>query len=195
MRIGCVLMAAGNAARFGKNKLLAEYQGKPLIRYALDAADAAGFSGVAVVTQYDEVAALAGAYGFEVVRNERPELGVSRTVRLGTEALMDRCDAIAYLVADQPLLQGQTVLRLCAAYCARPDSIVVPFAEGKRGNPCIFPAKYFAELCRLEGDRGGSQVIRQHPERILRIEVAPEELLDVDTAESLEQIKEAASSL
>mgnify|MGYP000776032481 CR=1 FL=1 len=36
MKIGCVVLAAGNARRFGSNKLLADFGGAPLIAQALD---------------------------------------------------------------------------------------------------------------------------------------------------------------
>ena len=39
-RVGCVVMAAGNGVRFGSNKLLAELEGRSLIRRALDAVPA-----------------------------------------------------------------------------------------------------------------------------------------------------------
>ena len=38
LRIGCVVMAAGNARRFGENKLAAVFQGKSLLQPALKAA-------------------------------------------------------------------------------------------------------------------------------------------------------------
>ena len=87
--LGCVIMAAGNAVRFGANKLEAELDGKPLIRRAFEAVPAGVFDRVAVVTQYPAVAALAREFGFEPVRNDRPGDGLSRTVRLGTQALAD----------------------------------------------------------------------------------------------------------
>lgn len=191
MQLGCVVMAAGNAARFGKNKLLAEYRGKTLIRRTLETAACTGFSAVAVVTQYGEIEALARAFGFAAVRNEAPERGISRTIRLGTQALAPHCGGIAYLVADQPLLSAETVARLVRAFLDAPERIVVPAAGERRGNPCIFPAALFPELLVLEGDRGGTQVIRRHPERVLRVEVPERELLDVDTAEALEEIKKS----
>ena len=100
--LGCVIMAAGNAVRFGANKLEAELDGKPLIRRAFEAVPAGVFDRVAVVTQYPAVAALAREFGFTPVHNDRPGDGLSRTVRLGTQALA-QCDGIAFLVADQPL--------------------------------------------------------------------------------------------
>ena len=40
LRIGCVVMAAGNGSRFGRNKLAAEVDGKTLLRRALEASGA-----------------------------------------------------------------------------------------------------------------------------------------------------------
>ena len=98
--IGCVVMAAGNAARFGENKLSAAVDGKTLIERALDAVPIEKLSAACVVTQYDEVEMLAMRHGFRCIRNDRPEDGLSRTVRLGTEALEGECDAILYLVSE-----------------------------------------------------------------------------------------------
>ena len=77
MRIGCVVMAAGDARRFGENKLAAVFDGRTLIRHALEAVPAEEFSTVAVVTQYPEVEALAGEFGF---------LGVRTPTRTGASA-------------------------------------------------------------------------------------------------------------
>ena len=103
-------MAAGSGSRFGRNKLEAVIDGKTLLRRALEAVPREEFACVTVVTQYDGAAALAEEFGFAVVRNDRPEDGLSRTVRLGTEA-MASCGAIMYQVADQPLLERDTVRR------------------------------------------------------------------------------------
>lgn len=59
LKIGCVVMAAGNAARFGENKLAAMVNGKPLIEHALDAIPRESFSRVLVVTQHENVEAAA----------------------------------------------------------------------------------------------------------------------------------------
>ena len=186
--VGCVILAAGSAARFGANKLLAEFRGRSLIRLALEAVPA----GVpaAVVTRYDEIEALAEEYGFFCVRNMHPELGVSHSVRLGTAALAGRCAGLAFLTADQPLLRRETVERLLETFRANPERIVCLAASGVRGSPCVFPADLFPALQQLEGDRGGSRLIRRFPERVLLVEADARELLDVDTAQELEALRE-----
>lgn len=188
LKLGCLLMAAGNAARFGQNKLLADLDGRPLIRYALDAIPVSQFAAVTVVTQYDAVAELAVQYGFAVLRNDRPELGISHTVRLGTEA-MSGCDGILYLPADQPLLRRETVARIADRFCLHPDCIVGAACDGRRGSPNLFPAALFPELLALRGDRGGSAVIRAYEKRYLPVEIAACELFDCDTPQMLEMLK------
>ena len=55
LRIGCVVMAAGNGSRFGRNKLAAEVDGKSLLRRALEAVPAHRLCRVAVVTDRKSV--------------------------------------------------------------------------------------------------------------------------------------------
>lgn len=188
MRLGCVILAAGNAARFGENKLLTEFRGRPLIEWAFAALPAERLAAVTVVTQYEAVAALARDRGFSVVRNEAPELGVSHSVALGTRALKERCEGLLFLVADQPLLGRQTVEGILDRFLAEPDRIVVPAAGERQGNPCVFPAALFPDLEALTGDRGGKQLIRRFPERVERVSVAPQELFDVDTLSDLQKM-------
>lgn len=192
LRIGCLVMAAGNASRFGRNKLEAVVEGKTLLRRALEAVPAEEFHAVTVVTQYDGASSLAEEFGFAVVRNHRPELGLSRTVRLGTQAMAD-CDAILYQVADQPLLERETVRRELELFRRNPERIVALGHDGVRGNPCIFPRRFFPELLALTGDTGGSTVIRAHPDALLLCPAPPAELRDVDTVEALAVLCEKTS--
>lgn len=188
--IGCVVLAAGNARRFGENKLAAAVNGKTLLEHALDAVPSERLSAVCVVTQYDGAEALARHYGFRCVRNDRPEEGLSRSVRLGTEALSPVCRAIVYLVSDQPLLRRESVAALLDLSRAHPDRIVAASHGGVRGNPCVFPERFFPELRALTGDTGGSAVIRRHPGSLLLCEVDGRELLDVDTRAALDALRE-----
>ena len=181
LRIGCLVMAAGSASRFGGNKLAAEIDGKMLIEHALDAVPADEFARVTVVTQYDEVLVLAKKHGFEVLVNPFPEWGASHTIKLGTEAMED-CDAILYQVADQPLLRQESVRAEIEFFRQHPESIVAMGHGGVRGNPCIFPA--------LTGDLGGSAVIRRHADELKLFDVSPDELEDVDTPMALAALRD-----
>ncbi|MCF2618431.1 nucleotidyltransferase family protein [Oscillibacter valericigenes] len=189
LTIGCLIMAAGNASRFGSNKLAAEVDGKMLIEHALEAVPIEEFARVSVVTQYDEVASLVKCFGFTVLFNAFPERGASYTIRLGTEAMAD-CGAILYQVADQPLLRRESVRAEVGFFRRHPDRIVAMGHGSVRGNPCIFPARFFPELMSLEGDHGGSAVIRRHEDALTLFEVSPDELRDVDTPMALAALRD-----
>lgn len=192
LSIGCVVMAAGNASRFGANKLLEEFEGKTLIHRALEAVPAHRFRSVTVVTQYAPVANLARDFGFSVIENNQIELGLSHTVRLGTQAHISQCDAIMYLVADQPLLRRESVEAAVDFFCAHSDRIVAMKSGDRRGNPCIFPARFFDELMALTGDHGGRSVIEAHEDALTLFTLDEKELIDVDTRESFESLKKEA---
>ena len=188
MAIGCLVMAAGNASRFGENKLAAVFEGKTLIERALQAVPQALFDKVCVVTQYDEVENLAEKYGFRCVRNSHPEWGISHTIFLGTNE-MKSCDAILYMVSDQPLLDEKSVEKVVREWQKYPDKIVGAAHQGKRGNPCIFPQEFFPELMELHEDHGGNVVIKRYPVRLHLVEIAEQKLADIDTPKALEELK------
>ena len=183
MKIGCVLLAAGNARRFGSNKLTAQLDGISLIRRAMDAVP--GGLVTVVVSQYPEILALAGEYGFAAIYNDAPELGLSRSIRLGLTPLLD-CDGVLFSVADQPWLKRESAEALTALWAQKPSKIAAMAHSGVRGNPCLFPARLYPELLALTLDTGGSAVIRQHEDDLILLETDAWELTDVDTPAALE---------
>lgn len=180
-------MAAGNAERFGENKLAALVDGKPLIRHALETVPRD--LETVVVTQYEEVLSEAEEFGFHVIRNHHPEWGISHTIHLGTKHLL-HCDGILYMVSDQPLLQKSSVEKIISLWCSHPNCIVGASHNGTRGNPNLFPKEFFPALLSLNGDKGGNQIIRHNEDRLLLVEIRKNELTDVDTKTALEYIRQ-----
>ena len=181
-------MAAGNARRYGNNKLAAQLRGRSLILRALEAVPAEQFDTVVVVTQYPEIMRLAAEFHFAAVLNEHPEYGISHTIQLGLTGLRD-CGGVLFQVSDQPLLRRESVAELVRLWKRSPESIAAVGHNGVRGNPCLFPARFFPELLELREDRGGNAVIRRHEEDLMLLEVPAEELYDVDTVQALEKLE------
>ena len=88
------------------------------------------------------------------------------------------------------MLRRETVAAEVAYYRAHCEKIGALSHQGTRGTPCVFPARFFPELLSLEGDRGGSAVIRRHEEDLLLFEVPEGELEDVDTPQALQTVRE-----
>ena len=188
LKLGCVVLAAGKASRFGSNKLLSALEGRSLILRTLETVPTEVFDAVTVVTRFPEVLRLAEEFHFAAVLNDRPELGLSRSVQLGLTGLRD-CGGVCFLVSDQPLLRRESVARLSELWRSRPERIAALGHGGVRGNPCIFPARLFSELMALTGDTGGAAVIRRHEADLTLLEVPEQELADVDTPEALHRLK------
>ena len=115
--IGCVIMASGLARRFGSNKLLADFGGRPLLCRALDATDTPQLACRIVVTRSAEVETLCQTLGVACLRHALP--GRNDTVRLGLEALLTIQPGLAgciFLPGDQPLLRRETVEALVCAF-------------------------------------------------------------------------------
>ena len=188
LQIGCVVMAAGNARRFGDNKLAVPLNGRTLIRRTLESVPSEQFSRVVVVTQYPEIIRLAGKFSFTAIHNAHPDWGISHTIKLGLTALRD-CDAVLFQVSDQPLLRRETVQKLTELYRLHPGRIVALGHSGVRGNPCLFPSSLFPELMQLTEDHGGNSVIRAHEDLLLLLDAPAGELTDVDTPAAMEKLK------
>lgn len=189
IKIGCVLMAAGNAKRFGNNKLDKEINGKSLIDRALLCISEQTFDKVVVVSQYTQVMQKAERHGFTYIKNEHPDFGISHTIKLGINALSN-CDAIMFMVSDQPLLKKESVKAMIEFYKENSDFIVGMSYNGVRGNPCIFSKEFYEELKNLQEDHGGNTVIRQHEDRLKLFEAThPDELSDIDTKEDLKRLE------
>ena len=185
-RTGCVIMASGLGKRFGGNKLMADFHGKPMIQRALDATEGL-FSSRVVVTRHETVAELCRQQNVEVVLHDLPHR--SDTVRLGLEALGE-LDCCMFLPGDQPLLRRETVAMLLEIRKENPNNILRPAYEDTEGSPVLFPSWAFPELKSLPEGKGGGFVIQNHPHEVLRVSVAnPFELADADTPVTLELLK------
>ena len=66
--------------------------------------------------------------------------------------------------------------------------IVVPYSEGRRGNPVLFDRVAFEALRQIEGDQGGRVLFSQHD--VERVEWDDTILFDIDTPEDLERLSD-----
>lgn len=156
--IHVIYMAAGNSRRFGSNKLLYLYEGKPLYRHGLELLlklkqEMGEKLTVTVVTQYLEILEevqdifeRCGMAGMQAVFCEESRLGASYTIRAGIEAvisqdlvsgqpkegqsMMGEKDYLMFMVADQPHLTLDSVRKLVEAAVSREQSAFSgPLAE------------------------------------------------------------------
>lgn len=183
---GCVIMASGLGARFGGNKLMADFLGKPLIMHVLDATEDL-FAKRVVVTRHKDVAEICRERGIDVVLHDLPHK--SDTVRLGLETL-GNADCCMFCPGDQPLLRRETLAAMLKSWTAQQDKIWRPACGEVPGSPVLFPKWAFNELLNLGEGKGGSVVLNRHPAEICTLQIDdPLELMDADTPQMLDQLK------
>jgi CTP:molybdopterin cytidylyltransferase MocA len=184
--LAIALLAAGGATRFGGGKLDADCAGKPLGRWALDAA---------LLVPYDRLAVVVGdpapefARGCELLVNERAAEGLGTSAALAARWARGS-DALLMMLADMPLVSVATLRKLAAAT----GSAAVAYPGGKPGAPACFPAALFPALEALTGDSGAAQVLRGLA-NVTLIETSAEERRDVDQPEDLTDVVDFLSSL
>ena len=192
MRVGAVVLAAGKSTRMGgRNKLLASIDGTPVVARVVDAALASRAAQVVVVTGHDKVpvAAVLRRRPIELVHNPDYDRGLSSSLRVGLTALDAAVDAALVCLGDMPWVAAAHLDALIAAFESAPGEppICVPTHDGERGNPVLWPARDFAELCGLDGDAGGRRLIRRYAERVLLVPIADAAVRrDVDVPSDLE---------
>lgn len=190
MNIGCVIMASGMARRFGSNKLLADFHGRPMMDRILDSVKAADIQPRVVVTRHPEVVALCRGADVPALLHDLPHR--NDTVTLGLRYLLERkadLDGVVFTASDQPCLKWESLAALCRAFEAQNSCIFRLSFQGVPGNPVLFPAWTFPALLNLPQGKGGSVVIKAHPEALRLVEASDQrELIDVDTPQTLQQL-------
>lgn len=190
--LGAVLLAAGRASRMGKagHKLLAEFEGVPLVRRVAERALDALPGPVVVVTghQAAEVSEALAHLPLILVDNPDFATGMASSLKTGLSAPeFAEVAGVMVLLADMPALRSEDLQRLSSAFLeAQGRAIVRAVANGKRGNPVILPRATFADLMLLEGDVGARQVIETCGLPIIDVELGAAAYIDVDTPEAVQ---------
>ena len=190
--LAAILLAAGLSSRMkGKNKLLEEWRGKPLVRHAAEALAKAKEQGlveqVMVVTGNDKerIEETIGGLGLEFVHNGNYESGMGSSLSAGIEALEGGVSAALICLGDMPSATMDLLGKLAEAFDpADGKDIVVPVSGPRRGHPVLFGARHFADLIAIEGDSGARSVISRNEGAVVEVEAGEEALLDLDDSQA-----------
>jgi CTP:molybdopterin cytidylyltransferase MocA len=187
--VAAVVLAAGRGQRFGGDipKPLLDFDGRPLVAYAVDAALASGCAPVLVVVGDDDVAA--AVVEATIVRNDEPGRGISSSLQCALRVLIDDSDVEAVVVGlgDQPFVGPDAYRRLAAAF-AEGARLAVATYGGTRGNPVLLAREFWAEAEQLSGDEGARALFRRHDPREVPCDGTGDPS-DVDTPDDLARLE------
>ncbi len=179
-KIALAVLAAGASRRFGEaSKLLANWNGRPLIAHSLHTFESAPFTKRIAIIPEDSVdlQRICRDFNFSTLVNENAGKGIATSIALAASQAGD-ADGVMIALADMPSVKSETVETVIVeATRAADDAIVTPVYNNRRGHPVIFGSAYFPQLAALTGDKGAAGLIRQCAENVISVPVEDEGIL------------------
>ncbi|QRY69000.1 molybdopterin-binding/glycosyltransferase family 2 protein [Ensifer sp. PDNC004] len=189
--VSVVVLAAGRASRMGADgghKLLATFDGVPLVRRSVEAALRAAPGRVSVVTGHREADIRHALQGLPVTFVSNPDYisGMASSLTAGLSAIGTRAAGMLVMLADMPGITGDDLRRLIERFVAEGGrSIIRATAGGQRGNPVILPRQTFSAIRQLLGDVGARHIIEKSGLPVIDVELGAAARLDLDTPEQI----------
>lgn len=162
-KVAGVILAAGDSSRFGKNKLLLDWHGIPLIRHIAEQAIHSKFAEVLLVAghQAELVYKAVKDLSLKHVENRLWQNGQSSSIIAAMAQIGKEIDGVCFLLGDQPFISSTLIDELIKAFQKSNADILIPYFGNQRSNPLIFSRTTFHSLSQLKGDEGGRQIIGQ----------------------------------
>ncbi|MBZ9993354.1 NTP transferase domain-containing protein [Mesorhizobium sp. BH1-1-4] len=190
LKVAIVLLAAGRSSRMGgPNKLMALFDGQPLVRRTAERTLASKASGTIVVTGHQRERVRAALSGLEVTFADNPDFadGLSTSLKAGIACLPQDVAGAMIVLGDMPGVAPGDLDRLIDAFRAAGGNCVVRAShEGRRGNPVLLPRSLFSAVAHLEGDTGARHLVEAEGLDVVDVEIGEGASVDVDTREALE---------
>jgi CTP:molybdopterin cytidylyltransferase MocA len=187
----------------GRPKQLLPLGGRPLLQRTLDEAAASCLDELILVLGHrsqeilDALQLPVRPACRVVVNRDYPE-GQSSSLMLGLGSTDPAARAAAILLGDQPFVTAALIDRVAEAFleagsrAARP---VYAGAAGERvpGHPVFLARSTWAELARLDGDRGARDLLRARPDWLHELPLAGTPPVDIDTLEDWQRAQKELS--
>lgn len=192
MLLPLVILAAGGSSRLGQPKQLIVFEGKTLLRRAVETAlavEKAGVKtpvGVVLGANFDACRETLDGLPVVILKNDDWPEGMAGSVRQAAAwATEHGADGLLLLLCDQPFVTAELLQNILETFRESGQPLVASdYGNGVRGVPVLVGNRFFAELQILGGDRGAQSVLRSFPNALATVSF-PEGQFDVDTPESL----------
>jgi molybdenum cofactor cytidylyltransferase len=187
-----VVLAAGSSTRMGRQKLLLDLGGLPVLQYALDAAADAPLDEIVVVLGGDAkevAAAIRLPERARAVINPAFAEGQSTSLGEGLGAADAFSEAAVMLLGDQPDIRADALTAVVEAFRREPASVVQAAYGGRPAHPTLLARPIWAKLIRGTVDEGARNWIRRHPGARRLVEVGGEPPDDIDTPEDYARVR------
>ena len=187
VRIGALILAAGEGKRMGGIKQLMEFNNSSFLAETIKKYSA-----------YTQEIIVTLGYHEAEIRNEIKELGFKYQQIVGykegmsasfREAYIFNADFFLVTPCDLPLIENNTIELLIRTYRNNPGNIIVPRFKGKKGHPVVFPSELQRSFSEIKGDIGARDIIKDKGCIYVDLD-DPGIIADIDTLNEYMKIKE-----
>ncbi|RVD59370.1 4-diphosphocytidyl-2C-methyl-D-erythritol kinase [Mesorhizobium sp. M2D.F.Ca.ET.185.01.1.1] len=189
-KVDIVLLAAGRSSRMGgPNKLLALFDGEPLVRRTAARALGSKAASTIVVTGHQRERVRSALAGLEVKLADNPDFadGLASSLKAGIAKVAPDAAGAMIVLGDMPGVSSKDLDSLIDAFRRSGGHAVVRAShQGKRGNPVLLPRSLFAAVAQLEGDTGARHLVEAEGLDVIDVEIGQGASIDVDTREAVE---------
>jgi molybdenum cofactor cytidylyltransferase len=166
-------LAAGDSNRFETPKQLLNWQGKTLLKHAIQIVEPFLKSRIIVVFGSNAEAISAVELNHvKIIKNSDWQEGIASSIRSGIEALPTNASAVLIMLGDQPLISTIQIYSLLVTWHKQPKMIVASSYNGTIGVPAIFPSDLFYELKLLNGKVGAKSLFYKHSDKVVSLPLA-----------------------
>ena len=193
-----IIPASGFSKRMGSQKLLLPWRNKALLEHVLETANLSALNGVFAIipVEDEERKRIAMNAGSQIVLNTEPKLGIGHSLALGMSQIPATADGVMILLGDQPELQLEDIERVLRGFVkvysgnrqASKLIIQTRYIDSKIGHPILFSKKFFPDLARLEGDRGGNKIVQNNDRYVYYVDSQYPYPPDIDTKSEYERL-------
>lgn len=183
MKIGAVVLAAGESKRMGRQKLLLPWHDKTMIEEVISHL---------LVSKVDETLVVLGAdstkieekikkYPVKTTVNPYYKKGMLSSVQWGFNQMGRDVRGVLVYLGDQPLIPAYVIDRVISSYKKSKKGIIIPVYKKKRGHPILIHSRYTEEINNLDPEIGLRGLVHSHQDDILEVKVeSPGILKDID---------------
>ena len=196
VKIPGLVLAAGRGKRFGaSSKMLADVDGRPVLRHVVESALAARLDPVILILGAGAQDGLKAIEGIDdprlrVIFNPSWSTGKASSFEVGLREVPPDAPGVVALLGDMPRVPAWLIERVIAEFelSGALTFPVHPGPEGPlKGHPTAYPRELFGEVGSLIGDDTAMAAIRRHWGEAVKIGLEDAYTqADIDTAQDLE---------
>ena len=165
-KVSAVILAAGEAKRFGEPKQLLEWKNSTILGTVIDIFKKANFDNIIVVLgAYYEIITEKLSNEFKDVRvaiNRTWEKGMFSSILTGiNEAIKLNSDFILFHQGDMPFIT-EKILKNFIEKAYENKKIVIATVDNRPAHPYMIHKDYFSEILQMEGQEGMRPFIKKY---------------------------------